>query len=112
MNEREELLLLLKQASTAIEKTQEKLNNAEKVVAEWATLPTTHKEHWDNATLKFKRKTIEEWEQEVEKLEKEVEDAKQEVRRKLEQRLWPLFLKVALFSKNRPGIYGSRFYVR
>ncbi len=78
MNEREDRLLkLLEQASTALEETQEKRNNAEKVVAEWATLPTTHKEHWDNATLKFKRKTIEEWEQEVEKLEKEVEDAKQ-----------------------------------
>ena len=68
MNERELPLLLLKQASMALAETQKKLNKAEEVVAEWATLPTTHKEHWVNATLKFKRKTIEEWEQEVAEL--------------------------------------------
>jgi small-conductance mechanosensitive channel len=68
MNVREELLQLLKQASTALAKTQAELEEAKRVVAEWATLPTTHKEHWVNATLKFKRKTIEEWEQEVAEL--------------------------------------------
>ncbi len=77
MNEREELLLLLKQASTALADTQAELKEAKHVVAEWATLPTTHKEHWENATLKFKRKTIEEWEQEIIELKEKEKDAKQ-----------------------------------
>ncbi len=80
MTDGDRLLKLLEQASTALAKTQEKLEKAEEVVAEWATLPTMHKEHWDNSTLKFKRKTIEEWEQEIIELKEKEKDAKQEVK--------------------------------
>ncbi len=75
VNEKEELLLLLKQASMALDETQAELKEAKRVVAEWKRLKND--EDWDNATSSYKRKTVEQWEQEVEKLEKEVEDAKQ-----------------------------------
>ena len=69
MNEREKLLLLLEQASTALVETQKKLDKAEEVVADW-----------DEATLRYKNKTLEEWKQKVAELKEKEKDAKQEVK--------------------------------
>ena len=66
MNEREELLQLLKQASTAIAETQAELKEAKRVVTGWRKLKSD--EDWDEATSSYRRKTIEQWEQEVAEL--------------------------------------------
>ncbi len=78
MNEREELLLLLKQASTALAETQAELKEAKRVVAEWKRLKND--EYWDEATHAFKNKTLEEWKKEVEKLEHQKAKDEQEVK--------------------------------
>ena len=66
MNERQELLQQLKQASTALAETQAELKEAKRVVTGWRKLKSD--EDWDNATSSYKRKTIEQWEQEVAEL--------------------------------------------
>jgi hypothetical protein len=56
MNKEEVATAAYNDARISLAKTQEKLETAERVVAEWAKLPSTQKEHWDNATLKFKER--------------------------------------------------------
>jgi hypothetical protein len=56
-------------ASTALAETRAELKEAKRVVAEW-----------DEATPMVKRKTIEQWKQEVADLKEKEKDAKQEVK--------------------------------
>jgi hypothetical protein len=79
--ERRELLQLLKQASTALAETQAELKEAKKVVAEWRKLKSD--EDWDNVTSSYKRKTVEQWEQEVDQLkeQKKLDEKREELAR-------------------------------
>jgi 2-phospho-L-lactate guanylyltransferase (CobY/MobA/RfbA family) len=95
MNEREELLLLmLKQASTALAETHAELKEAKQVVADW-----------DEATHAFKRKTIEQWEHQVEKLEKQKAKDEQELK---EARA--AFMQVVLQGNSISNVSASARY--
>jgi hypothetical protein len=97
MNEREERLLkLLEQASAALKKTQEKLNMAEEVVVEW-----------DEATPMVKRKTIEQWEQEVAELKE-----KEKMLVKREEQARAAFDRVVSQSNSIFNISASARYSR
>jgi hypothetical protein len=75
MNEREVATAAYDRASTALAETQAELKEAKRVVTGWRKLKSD--EDWDNATSSYKRKTIEQWEQEVAELKEKENDAKQ-----------------------------------
>jgi hypothetical protein len=75
MNKEEVATAAYNDARIALDKTQEKLEKAEEVVAEWKRLKSD--EDWDEATLTFKNKTLDEWKLEVIELKEKEKDAKQ-----------------------------------
>ncbi len=75
MTEREVATAAYDRASTALADTQAELKEAKRVVAEWKRLKND--EDWDNATSSYKRKTVEQWEQEIIELKEKEKDAKQ-----------------------------------